>query len=175
MMSSLEANTLFVVLVAIERVIELVVSKRHERSLKAQGGVELGEGHYKPMVVLHTFLLVGCIVEPIVFDRPFLPAFGIAMVGMVLAAQGLRWWSIGSLGERWCTRVIVLPSAPRIARGPYRFVAHPNYIAVIFEGACLPFVHGAVITAVTFTVLNLILLSVRIRTEDAALDAAESV
>jgi methyltransferase len=174
-MTSVQANTLFVLLVAIERIIELVVSKRHERSLKAQGGVELGRGHYPPMVVLHTFLLVGSIVEPIVFGRPFVPLFGMVMVAVVLGTQALRWWSIASLGERWCTRVIVVPSARRIARGPYRLVDHPNYIAVILEGVALPFVHGSIITAVVFTILNVILLSVRIRTEDAALDAAESV
>ena len=93
------------------------------------------------------------------------------MVLVVLAAQLLRWWAIATLGVHWNTRVIVLPAAPRIASGPYRWFPHPNYVAVIAEGIALPLVHSAWITALVFTTLNAWLLSVRVRTEDAALRA----
>ena len=173
MTMTLYANALLVLVVALERVVELVVSKRHERRMLAMGGVEVGRGHYPPMVVLHTFLLVGTLVEPIVLARPFVPALGVTMLALVLLTQALRWWSIASLGVRWSTRVIVVPNAPRIVRGPYRVFPHPNYVAVILEGIALPLFHCAFITALTFTMCNAVLLAVRIRTEDAALDDAE--
>lgn len=91
------------------------------------------------------------------------------MLAVVIAAQLLRWWCITTLGPQWNTRVVVIPGAPRITGGPYRFFSHPNYVAVIAEGVALPLVHTAWITAVVFTVLNAILLNRRIAVEDAAL------
>jgi methyltransferase len=91
------------------------------------------------------------------------------MLAVVVAAQGLRWWCIRTLGPQWNTRIVVVPGAPRITGGPYRWLAHPNYVAVVAEGVALPLVHTAWITAVTFTVLNAGLLTVRIRVEAAAL------
>jgi methyltransferase len=91
------------------------------------------------------------------------------MLAVVVAAQGLRWWCIRTLGLQWNTRIVVVPGAPRITGGPYRWLAHPNYVAVVAEGVALPLVHTAWITAVTFTVLNAGLLTVRIRVEAAAL------
>jgi methyltransferase len=87
----------------------------------------------------------------------------------VIAAQGLRWWCITSLGRQWNTRVIVVPGAQRINGGPYRLMPHPNYVAVVAEGIALPLVHSAWITALTFTVLNALLLSRRISIENSAL------
>jgi methyltransferase len=87
----------------------------------------------------------------------------------VLSAQGLRWWCIASLGRQWNTRVIVVPGAPRVTSGPYRFLSHPNYVAVIAEGVALPMVHTAWVTAIAFSVLNAALLRTRIKVENAAL------
>ncbi|MEV0284954.1 MULTISPECIES: isoprenylcysteine carboxyl methyltransferase family protein [unclassified Kribbella] len=159
-----------VVLVGFERVAELVVSLRNARWSFAQGGVESGRGHYPFMVVLHTGLLVGCLVEAAY--RPFIPWLGWTMFAVVLLSQGLRWWCIAVLGKQWNTRVIVVPGLQLVARGPYRWMRHPNYVAVVAEGIALPLVHTAWVTAVVFTVLNIPLLAVRIRTEEAALDAA---
>ena len=158
----------------LERLFELVLSNRHARAMLARGAVEKGRGHYPTMVVLHTVFLFGCLVEPWLLDRPFVPMIGFPMLVLALAAQGLRWWAITTLGEHWNTRVIVLPGAPRVLGGPYKFFPHPNYVAVVTEGIALPLVHGAWITALSFTLLNAALLVVRIRTEDAALDAAEA-
>src|SRR5690242_20418093 len=91
------------------------------------------------------------------------------MLLLVLAAQGLRWWCIGTLGRRWNTRVIVVPTLPPVSAGPYRWLRHPNYVAVVVEGVALPLVHLCWVTAVAFTVLNAGLLTVRIRVEEAAL------
>ncbi|EHB58240.1 Isoprenylcysteine carboxyl methyltransferase [Mycolicibacterium rhodesiae JS60] len=160
---------LLVAAVAVERVAELVVARRNLAWSKAQGGVEFGANHYPVMVVLHTGLLVGALVEVIGLHRPFLPALGWPMLAIVVAAQGLRWWCITTLGQQWNTRVVVIPGAQRVVGGPYRFFSHPNYVAVIAEGIALPLVHTGWITAVVFTVLNAALLRTRIRTENTAL------
>ncbi|GAB3928515.1 isoprenylcysteine carboxyl methyltransferase family protein [Kribbella albertanoniae] len=159
-----------VVLVGFERVAELVVSLRNAKWSFAQGGVESGRGHYPFMVVLHTGLLAGCLVEA--FQRPFIPALGWTMFALVVLSQGLRWWCISVLGQQWNTRVIVVPGLHLVARGPYKLLKHPNYVAVVIEGIALPLVHTGWITAVVFTVLNIPLLAVRIRSEEAALSAA---
>ena len=149
---------LLIAAVAAERLVELVVSKRNWAWSRARGGTEFGAGHYPVMVVLHTALLVGCLVEAIALHRPFIPALGWPMLAVVVAAQVLRWWCITTLGHQWNTRVIVVPGAARVTGGPYRLIPHPNYVAVVVEGIALPLVHTAWITAVVFTVLNAALL-----------------
>ncbi|BBY48699.1 isoprenylcysteine carboxyl methyltransferase [Mycolicibacterium arabiense] len=158
-----------IAVITVERLAELVVSKRNLAWTTARGGTEYGLGHYPAMVALHVALLVGCVLEPILLDRPFLPALGWPMLAVVLAAQVLRWWCITTLGPQWNTRVVVVPGAERVTGGPYRWIPHPNYVAVIVEGAALPLVHSAWLTAIVFTVLNAILLRTRIEVENAAL------
>ena len=159
---------LLIAAVACERVAELVITRRNLAWSRARGGVEFGAGHYPAMVVLHTGLLVGCVAEVIWLDRPFLPVLGWPMLVIVLAAQGLRWWCIATLGRQWNTRVVVVPGAPRVIGGPYRYLPHPNYVAVIAEGVALPLVHTAWVTALVFTVLNAVLRRTRINTENRA-------
>ncbi|MFD6279414.1 isoprenylcysteine carboxyl methyltransferase family protein [Streptomyces sp. NPDC060209] len=161
--------TALVLAVAAERVAELAVALRNARWSLARGGTEAGRGHYPVMVALHTTLLAACLAEAWLADRPFPAWFGWAMVAVVAAAQGLRWWCVRTLGRRWNTRVIVVPGLPLVTGGPYRWLRHPNYVAVAAEGAALPLVHGAWVTAVLFTVLNAALMAVRIRCEDGAL------
>jgi len=168
-MTGTTAFTVLILLVGLERLAELVVSKRNLRWSMARGGQEFGRGHYPAMVLLHTGLLVGALVEVHVAHREMIPALAVAMLGLVVAAQALRWWCIISLGPRWNTRIVIVPGLPRVTRGPYRWMAHPNYVAVVVEGFALPLVGSAWITAVCFTVLNAVLLTVRIRAEDAAL------
>ena len=163
------AYTVLIAAVGVERIAELVVSQRNLRWSRAHGGVEFGAGHYPVMVVLHTGLLVGCLVEAA--HREFIPALGWSMFAVVIAAQGLRWWCITTLGRQWNTRVVVVPDAGRVTGGPYRFLSHPNYVAVVLEGIALPLVHSAWITATVFTVLNAVLLWVRISVEDKALES----
>ena len=158
---------LLIAAVAVERVAELVVSQRNLSWSRARGGVEFGARHYPAMVALHTGLLAGALVEA--FYRPFLPPLGWPMLAIVVAAQGLRWWCITTLGHQWNTRVVVIPDAVRVIGGPYRFFSHPNYVAVVVEGIALPLVHTAWITAVVFTVLNAFVLRTRIGVENAAL------
>jgi methyltransferase len=124
------------------------------------------------MVVLHTALLVGCIAEVWLGDRPFLPALGWTTAALVVVCQAVRWWCITALGPRWNTRVIVVPGLPLVTSGPYRFLSHPNYVVVVVEGAALPLVHSAWVTAAVFTVANAALLTVRLRAERRALQWA---
>ncbi|MFE4214112.1 isoprenylcysteine carboxyl methyltransferase family protein [Streptomyces sp. NPDC056844] len=158
-----------VLAVAAERLAELAVALRNARWSLARGGTEAGRGHYPVMVALHTGLLAACLAETWAGGRPFVPWFGWTMVAVVAAAQGLRWWCVRTLGRRWNTRVIVVPGLPLVTGGPYRWLRHPNYVAVAAEGAALPLVHGAWVTAVLFTVLNAALMTVRIRCEEGAL------
>ncbi|WP_099039069.1 isoprenylcysteine carboxyl methyltransferase family protein [Mycobacterium neglectum] len=158
-----------IAVIGVERLAELVVSKRNWVWSRERGGVEFGAGHYPVMVVLHVGLLAGCLVEVFVFQRPFIPALGWPMLAIVVAAQALRWWCITTLGHQWNTRVIVVPGGQRVTGGPYRLIPHPNYVAVVLEGIALPLVHSAWITALIFTVLNAELLRNRIKVENGAL------
>ncbi|MER6977293.1 isoprenylcysteine carboxyl methyltransferase family protein [Streptomyces carpinensis] len=163
---------LLVVAVAAERVGELLVARRNAAWTLARAGVEHGRGHYPVMVVLHTGLLVCCLAEPALLHRPFLPALGWPMLALVVLAQALRWWCITTLGPYWNTRVIVVPGARLVRSGPYRWLRHPNYVAVVVEITALPLVHSAWLSAGAFTMANAVLLAIRIRCENTALTAA---
>ena len=153
-----------------ERIVEVVLSRRHAAWAFARGGREYGQLHYPFMVALHTGMLLACLAEVFFADRPFLPWLGWPMLAIALACQGLRYWCIGTLGRQWNARVIVVPGLGRVTGGPYRFLTHPNYVVVIAEGIALPLVHTAWVTALAFSVLNAILLfGFRIPTEERAL------
>lgn len=160
---------LLIMAVGIERLVELIVSKRHVRWAFAQGGKEFGRNHYPVMVTVHVGLLLGCVIEVWALHRPFVAWLGWPMLALVALSQALRWWCVTTLGRRWNTRVIVVPRAPLVRRGPYRWLHHPNYVAVVAEGVALPMVHTAWLTATCFTLANALLLTVRIRVENSAL------
>ena len=168
-MSSALLYVIFMGATALERLVEVVVSKRNAAWSFARGGTEHGKGHFPAMVLLHTAFLIACPAEVWLLDRPFIPWLGFPLLILAVAAQGLRWWCITTLGPRWNTRVIIVPDLPRVTGGPYRFIRHPNYVAVVAEGIILPLIHTAWITALAFTILNAWLLTVRIRCEDEAL------
>lgn len=158
-----------VALVGLERLVELVVSNRNAAAAFAQGGKEYGQGHFGVMKALHTLFLFACPLEVVLLERsPPMWLFG-AMFVVLLGTMSLRYWAIGTLGARWNTRVIVVPGLDAVARGPYKYLRHPNYVAVVLELAALPLMGGAWITAVVFSLANLVLLKVRIDCEEAAL------
>lgn len=164
---------LLVLLVVVARLAELAVARRHLAWALGRGGVEHGAGHYPAMVLLHSAFLVACLVEVPLADRPFLPWLGWPALVLLAAAHALRWWCVTSLGNRWTTRIVVLPGEPLVTRGPYRWLRHPNYVAVGLEIVALPLVHSAWVTALVFTVLNAaLLLGVRIPAEERALTEA---
>ncbi|GGQ28808.1 methyltransferase [Actinomadura coerulea] len=164
--------TLLIALVGAERIAELTVARRNRSWALSRGGVEYGRGHYPGIAAAHAGLLGGALLEAWLLDRPFIPALGWPMLGLAVLAQGLRWWCIATLGRRWNTRVIIVPDLPLVARGPYRRLRHPNYVAVVAEGIALPLVHTCWITALLFTIVNLGLLRTRIRIENTALRQA---
>jgi methyltransferase len=151
-------------LVALQRLIELPYARRNAQKLLARGGREYGEGHYPLFVILHAAWLVSMAV----FLPPALSIHWGAFLAYVLL-QGFRIWVIATLGPYWTTRIITVPGAPLIRRGPYRYLRHPNYLLVVGEIALLPLVFGEVEIAIVFSILNFALLFWRIRIEDRAL------
>jgi methyltransferase len=163
----------WLVLLLGERAVELGLSARHARALIARGGVEAGRGHYPAMVLLHLAFLVACAAEPVLAPRPWPLSVSMGALAASLLAMAIRWWAIAALGPRWTTRIVVLRGAPPRTKGPYRFLRHPNYLAVAVEILCVPLIGGAVVTAVLFTLANAVLLvAVRIPAEEAALGPA---
>jgi methyltransferase len=163
---------LFILAVGIERLVELAFARRNAKWSMANGGREFGQGHYPVMVGMHALLLVSCLVEVATAHRPFIGWLGWPMVGIVLLSTVVRWWCVAILGKHWNPRLIVIPGAPLVDRGPYRWLHHPNYTAVAVEVAALPLVHSAWVTAIVFSVANALVLTVRIRAENSALGYA---
>ena len=158
-----------VALVVVERQVELAIARRNTARALAAGAVEAGAGHYPWMVLLHTVFLLSCVAEVLVLRRPLVPPLAVAMLALLLLAAAIRFWVIRTLGGRWTTRIICHPGRPVVVAGPYRFLRHPNYVAVVVEIFALPMVHSAWLTAVVFSVANLVLLARRIRIEEEAL------
>jgi len=153
-----------VLAVVLLRLAELAYANRNARRLLARGGQEVGAGHYPLLVVLHAAWL-GAIFFTVPADMP--PSLPLAV--LFAALLGARLWTLWSLGPYWTTRVITLPDAPLVRRGPYRHLRHPNYVIVAGEIAVLPLIFGAWRLALLFSVLNAALLWHRIRVEDQAL------
>jgi methyltransferase len=156
------------------RLIELRLSKRHQRALAAGGAGVMPERVFPAMVALHTGILVAAVIETLLLDRPFTAALGIPALVLVLLANALRFWVIRTLGVHWNVRVV--PSMPLgvVTSGPYRFVRHPNYVAVFVELAALPLVHGAYLTAVAGALLHVAILHRRVVLEESMLMADEA-
>jgi methyltransferase len=162
----------FILAVGLERLVELVFARRNAAWSIAQGGREFGRDHYPAMVSMHALLLISCVVEVWTLHRPFIGWLGWPMVGVVVLSTVVRWWCVAVLGKHWNPRLIVIPDAPLVRRGPYRWLHHPNYTAVVAEVAALPLVHSAWLTAIVFSMANALVLTVRIRAENAALGYA---
>ena len=149
--------------VTVERGVELAIAGRNTRRLKAAGGFEVGAGHYPLIVGLHAVWLLA--LWTLAWDRPVQPV----LLALFLLLQAARIWVLVTLGPRWTTRIIIVPGESLVRRGPYRFVDHPNYLVVAGEIALLPLVFGLAEIALLFTVVNALVLALRIRAEDAAL------
>ena len=164
--------TLYLVLlsiVALERVFELTLSRRHISRALEQGGKEFGAKQFAVMKALHVGLLASSAAEVVFLSRPFIPLLGYPMLAWGAAAMALRYWAVASLGPYWNVRVVVVPGVTPVTSGPYHYLRHPNYVAVILEGVAIPLIHSAWMTAVWFTVLNAFVLRDRIRCEERAL------
>ncbi|HZG63731.1 MAG TPA: isoprenylcysteine carboxylmethyltransferase family protein [Rubrobacteraceae bacterium] len=159
---------LAVALVGVQRLIELVLARHNERRARARGAVERGRSHYLFIVALHSLWLLTTLIEGLL-RGPELPALWPVPLALFLLVQPLRYWALVSLGERWNTKILVVPGAKPIRRGPYKYLSHPNYVVVVVEILTFPLIFGAWETALVFTVLNAAMLWVRVREENRAL------
>jgi methyltransferase len=166
--------TALVGVVACMRLVELAISRRHIARLKARGAIEAGFSHYPWMVAVHASFLAACVVEVWLLNRPWVPPLGFAMLALLVGAAALRSWVIATLGDRWSTRVVFVPGEPPVLTGPFRWLRHPNYLAVVVEFLALPMVHTAWLTAAVFSIADGLVLRARIAVEEAAL-AGDSV
>ena len=163
------AFTDLVAVVALQRLVELAVSRRNMRRLRARGGFEVGADLYPWMAALHTAFLFSCVTEVWFLRRPWLPELSAVSIAVFSVAQFVRLWTQWTLGDRWNTHVIVVPGEAVVTSGPFRWLRHPNYAAVAAEIVSLPLVHGAWMTATVFSVLNGVILRIRISAEEGAL------
>lgn len=160
-------SAIVLVLVAIQRLVELLISSRNEKRLLAEGAHEVGRGHYFFIVAVHTLWLVALLGWALAFPQ-YISLF---WLGVYLALQVFRAWVMLSLGRYWTTRIITAPGAPLVKRGPYKFLKHPNYVVVTLEIIVLPLAIGAWPLAVVFSMLNAVALAIRISEENRALAA----
>ncbi|GEC59367.1 methyltransferase [Bradyrhizobium japonicum] len=154
-------------LVTLQRLGELVLSRRNTERLLAQGAVEVGANHYPLIVLVHA----GWLTALWIWGRN--QDVNLAALAGFLVLQGLRVWILAALGPRWTTRIVVLPGAPLIASGPYRYFPHPNYAVVVGEIALLPLALHLPRLALIFTLVNLAMLALRIRVENRALSVSD--
>ncbi|MEM6456697.1 MAG: isoprenylcysteine carboxylmethyltransferase family protein [Acidobacteriota bacterium] len=157
--------------VALERVVELALTRRNAARLARRGGREVAVAHYRWMVLLHATFFVAAPLEVALLDRPLHAPLAATMLFVLGVTMTLRYWAIASLGDRWTTTVWIVPGEPPVTRGPYRWLRHPNYLAVILELPALALVHSAWWTALVYGVGNLLVLRARIPAEEAALRA----
>ena len=168
------SETAFFVLLAavgLGRLLEMRLSRRHQRALAARGARRAHEPGFIAMVALHTGVLVASAVEVVALHRPFTLALGVPALAAFALANALRWWVIATLGPHWNVQVMGSLSLGVVTGGPYRFVRHPNYVAVFVELLALPLIHGAWLTALVGAALHVVVLRRRLAVEEAVLAA----
>lgn len=154
-----------------ERLLELFISRRNARRAFDRGAIEVGRMHFRIMALMHTAFLASCAIESMVVAHAISPIVSTIALLSALLAQVLRYSAVAALGERWNTRIIVVPGTPPVRRGLYRWMRHPNYVAVAIEIAAVPLIRGCWFTAAGFTIANALILAVRIPAEERALGA----
>lgn len=159
---------IFIIFIIGQRVLELLIAKRNELRMKQKGAIEFGQSHYPFIVSVHSLFFVSLILEVTLFHKHLTQNWSIFLVLFFIAQFG-RIWALTSLGTFWNTKIIVLPEADIVKKGPYKFVKHPNYIIVAIELIVIPLLFQAFMTAIIFTILNAIILSIRIPAEERAL------
>jgi methyltransferase len=163
----------FLVLLVLQRVGELALSRRHEVKLRALGAREHGRGHFPLLVAVHVLLPLGLLAEVLGLHARPGPAWPL-WLALMIAAQALRVATMRALGERWHVRIWVVPGMPLVRSGPYRWLRHPNYLAVVVELVAIPMLFGAWRTAIAVSALNAFAIAIRIRAEERALAGADS-
>jgi methyltransferase len=166
---SLRTYLIILAILIVERIFELNLARRNAHRAFQHGAIEVGQVHYRVMVALHTLFIVSCAVEATFFPHSLPRAVPwIALVAEIVA-QAIRYWAVSTLGDRWNTRIIVTPDRAPVTSGPYRFMRHPNYLAVVIEIAAVPLIGSAIFTAIAFSIGNALILAVRIPAEERAM------
>lgn len=160
---------IFISVVIIQRLSELILSSNNENFLKSEGAIEYDKEGYKYIVALHVLFILSIFIEYFLLERK-LNNFWIILIIIFLWTQLLRYWAMWSLGNRWCTKILVLQNSELIKSGPYKYLSHPNYLAVILEIAVIPLMFSCYYTALIFSMLNLLVLRRRIKFEERALN-----
>jgi len=141
----------------------------HFAAVRARGGLVADRRSFWDVTALQVAWLAACAAEPAALERPFIAPLAAAMVALLVACQALRYWAVAALGDRWNLHIVVVPGEPVTTAGPYRFLRHPNYLAVLVELLALPLVHTAWLSAAVFFAVSLPVIGRRIRLEEAAL------
>ncbi|MGE6629666.1 isoprenylcysteine carboxyl methyltransferase family protein [Bacillus sp. NPDC077027] len=152
-----------------QRLVELIVAKRNEKKVRAMGAIEFGSDHYPYMVAMHVSFFGVFITETLLFHKQ--PSrFFVLWLFILIVTQVVRYWALFSLGTYWNTKILVVPNAKMIKKGPYRWIKHPNYMVVAIEFLLLPLLFQAYFTVILFSLLNICMMIVRIQTEEKALN-----
>ncbi|MGH7889117.1 MAG: isoprenylcysteine carboxyl methyltransferase family protein [Thermodesulfobacteriota bacterium] len=164
----MNAFSIFLLFVILQRIVELSIAKRNERIVRSKGAVEFDKNGYKFIVVMHFAFFISLILEKVFLERSS-NSLWVFFVILFVLAQLLRYWAISSLGVYWNTRVLVVPNSKLVSSGPYKYLRHPNYVSVMTEIAVIPLIFSCYITAALFSGINLILLRRRVKIEEEAL------
>ena len=160
---------IFLSIIIIQRISELILSKKNEDYLRSRGAIEYDKEGYKYIVLMHNLFFISVITEFVFLERQLNEYWQVLLI-IFICTQLLRYWAIFTLGKRWNTKILVLPNSEPIRSGVYKYLKHPNYIAVIIEIAVIPLFFSCYYTAVVFSIINLIVLKRRIRIEEEALN-----
>lgn len=155
--------------VAVLRIFELRISKRHQQQMTSRGAAKVDDPYFRWMAMFHTLVLAGAAAEVVILRRPLIPGLAIPMFALFVAANAVRWWVIRTLGEHWNVQVVDSTKLGFVSSGPFRYVRHPNYAAVFVEMIALPLIHTAWITAFAGTIAHIVVLSLRLSVEDPVL------
>ncbi len=158
----------FFAFVISQRALELVLAKRNEKALKSKGALEFDEKGYRYIVAIHIAFFISLALEEVLLPRG-LNRYWVLLLIIFFIAQAVRYWAIATLGVYWNTKVLVVPGSQRVRGGPYKYVEHPNYMAVIVEIAVIPLIFSCYITAILFSMINLVLVRRRVKIEEDAL------
>ena len=160
---------LFFTMIVLQRISELIIAKQNEKWMKERGAQEFGQDHYTLIVIIHTMFFIVFFLEVMIWNNNIIPGWPIRL-SIFIITQCIRLWALTSLGRYWNTKIIVLPGAKMVNKGPYRFLKHPNYLVVTIEFIVIPLLFEAYFTAFFFSLLNGVILRIRIAAEEKALN-----
>ncbi|MCY8425062.1 isoprenylcysteine carboxyl methyltransferase family protein [Bacillus vallismortis] len=160
---------LLIVILMTQRLAEMAVARQNEQKVKKQGAIEFGESHYPYIIIMHILFFLSFIAEVLMLNKQP-SSWWIGIAAAILSVQAVRYWALCSLGAHWNTKILIIPGAELVKKGPYKWIKHPNYTVVILEILLIPLLYRAYVTMCLFSIFNAVLLTVRIRAEDKALE-----